>query len=118
MAKKVTKKKAVKLKKKSPKKAVKTAIKKTAKKAVAAAPKRILTDSNGDPIGGTILNQEPNATETASNGPVGTEIDSSKGAVSVRAKKTSAEATGGKKGYSVVMRGGVPTKVEDNGDDL
>ncbi len=124
MAKKVAKKKVVKktIKKAAPKKAVKKApkkvAKKTAKKAVAPAPLRILTDSNGDPIGGQVLAQEVEAPQEASKGPKGTEIDSSKGAVSIRAKKTSAEASSEKKGFSVVMRGGVPTKVEDNGDDI
>lgn len=103
MAKATKKKKAVK----------KLAPKKASKKAV---PKPITTDSNGDPIGGVVL-QTP---EKASKSPKGTEIDTSKGAVSIKSKKTAAEAKTSeeKKKYSVVMRGGVPTKVEDDGDDI
>ena len=92
-----------------PRKAAKKAkpVKKTVKKAVKKAPvlEAIKTDSNGDPLGAGI-------------GPIGgSEIDTSKGAVSIKAKKTGAEASNKKKNYSVVMRGGVPTKVEDDGDD-
>jgi hypothetical protein len=114
MAKKPAKKKAIKLKKKATKKTVK----KTPKR---ARVDNAIRDSNGDVIGAKVLNHdEPavEATEKPSKSPKGTEIDSSKGAVSIRAKKTSAEAAGSKKGYSVVMRGGVPTKVEDNGDEI
>ena len=133
--KKVTKKKALKkpVAKKAVKKAAKKApAKKTAKKApvtsippsapMVQTPKPGLTDSNGDPLGGVILNHDApvEASEKASKTPKGTEIDTSKGGVSIRAKKTKAEAAepGAKKSYTVVMRGGVPTKVEDSGDDL
>jgi hypothetical protein len=104
MPKKPAKKKAVKMKKSAPKKAMKKP----------TAPKQIITDSNGDPIGAKVLNHAPEKS------PKGTEIDTSKGGVSIKAKKTSAEAKNPeeKKRYSVVMRGGVPTKVEDDGDEL
>ena len=110
MAKKPAKKKA--LKKATTKKPAKNTAKKTAKKAP-AAPKPFTTDSNGDPIGGSVLSQTAAPEKTTS--PV--EIDTSKGAVSVKAKKTAAETTTGNKSKSVVMRGGKPTVVEDDGDD-
>jgi len=128
MAKIVAKKKTSKsLKKAAPKKATKKVVKKTVKKAVkkavkktvkkaAPAPKRILTDSNGDPIGGTIMSAD--TPEKAPKSPRGTKIDTSKGGVSIRATKDAESDSTGKKSYSVIMKGGVPTKVEDNGDDL
>ena len=45
------------------------------------------------------------------------EIDTSKGAVSIKAKSKASTAKKNTS-YSVVMRGGVPTKVEDNGDEV
>jgi hypothetical protein len=118
---KATKKKA--LKKAAPKKAVKKTAKKPVKKAAKKAPKKapvdnVMRGSNGDPIGAKVLNTQPEAVEEAGNGAKGTEIDASKGAVTVKAKKTAAEQGGSKKSKSVVMRGGVPTLVEDNGDDI
>lgn len=111
-------KKAAKIKKvakKVVKKVAKKAAKKVVKKVASKTPEqpRILTDSNGDPIGGTVVRNEVEATETSKT----TEISTKGGAVSIKAKKTASDDTGGKKGYSVVMRGGVPTKVEDNGDE-
>jgi hypothetical protein len=114
---KATKKKA--LKKAAPKKTVKKAVKKPAKKALKKAPvDNVMRDSNGDPIGAKVLNNQPEVAEETGSVAKGTEIDATKGAVTVKAKKTAAEQGGSKKSKSVVMRGGVPTLVEDNGDDI
>jgi hypothetical protein len=44
------------------------------------------------------------------------EIDTTKGAVSIKAKKT--DVARKNKSYSVIMRGGTPVKVEDDGEEI
>ena len=128
--KKVTKKKAIKKPVAKKKASVKKATKKKApvtsvppKAPLTQTPQVGMTDSNGDPIGGKVLQHEAAPTEAPakpSKTPKGTEIDTTKGGVSIKAKKTAAEAKDpeAKKSYTVVMRGGIPTKVEDDGDDI